>query len=76
MSCYFRHMKDILAEAGITLTPQNKKDLDRLIHQLVDQEYKNCSPTWKKIKEQFLAEPKTQADFIKKLKAQWQGDNL
>ena len=25
MSCYFRHMKDVLEEAGIDVTPKNKK---------------------------------------------------
>jgi hypothetical protein len=42
MSCYFRHMKDVLDEAGIEVTKENKKDIDRIIHGLVDVEYKNC----------------------------------
>ena len=29
MSCYFRHMEGILAEAGIIVTKENKKDIDR-----------------------------------------------
>ena len=42
MSCYFRPMKDFLDEAGIEVTMENKKDIDRIIHGLVDVEYKNC----------------------------------
>ena len=33
MSCYLRHMKDILEEAGIEVTPANKKQIDQAIHQ-------------------------------------------
>ena len=29
MSCYFRHMKNILDEAGIKVTPGNKKEIAR-----------------------------------------------
>ena len=68
MSCYFRHMKDILDEAGIEVTKENKKDIDRLIHGLVDVEYKNCSPTWKAVKEEINSDEKLRSRFIKKLK--------
>ena len=32
MACYFRHMKDILDEAGIEVTADNRKEIDRMIH--------------------------------------------
>ena len=32
MSCYFRQLKDILAEAGVEVTPGNRKEIDRAIH--------------------------------------------
>lgn len=69
MSCYFRHMKDVLAAAGITVTPENKKEIDRIIHDLVKVEYKNCSPTWKAVKEQIRADEKLRDRFITELKA-------
>ena len=50
MSCYLRHMKDILDEAGIEVTGENRKQIDQAIHMTVDVAYKNCSVTWKKIK--------------------------
>ena len=68
MSCYFRHMKDVLEEAGVDITPENKKEIDRIIHELVQIEYKNCSPTWKGVKEQIKIDDKTKNSFINRLK--------
>jgi hypothetical protein len=45
MSCYFRHIKDILAEAGVTVTKENKQQIDQVIHNLVKVRYKNCPST-------------------------------
>ena len=44
MSCYFRHMKDVFEEAGVAVTNENKKVIDRIIHSLVNVEYKIFSP--------------------------------
>ncbi len=33
MSCYFRHLKGVMAEAGVEVTPANKKDVDRALHE-------------------------------------------
>lgn len=44
-------MKDIFSEIGIEPTKENKKDIDRKVHELLDIEYKNCSSTWRKVKE-------------------------
>ena len=41
MSCYFRHMKNVLEESGCEVTKDNKKYIDRIIHELVDVEYKD-----------------------------------
>jgi hypothetical protein len=68
MSCYFRHMKDVLTEAGVEITPDNKKQIDQIIHDLVAVEYKNCSPTWKSVKEHIKSDEAMKAQFIKKLK--------
>jgi hypothetical protein len=61
-------MKDIFEETGIEVTPGNKKNLDRIIHGIMDVDYKNCSPTWKAIKEQILGDQKAKKQFIRKLK--------
>jgi hypothetical protein len=73
MSCYFRHMADVLAEAGIDLDEvkadkARKKELDAKIHELVGVEYKDCPSTWKKVKE-MLADDKEHARLVKALKS-------
>ena len=68
MSCYFRHLTDIMAEARIEVTPQNKKQVDEAIHRIMGVDYKNCPVTWKALKQQIASEP-TRQDFIRKLQA-------
>jgi hypothetical protein len=70
MSCYFRHMKDILDETGIEITKENKKEIDRIIHELVEVDYKNCPHAWKAVKERINESEKTRKEFINKLKKQ------
>ena len=65
MTCYFRHLKEFFAEAGITITKENKKDVDRVIHSIMGIEYKNCSATWKEVKERILD---NKEGFISELK--------
>jgi hypothetical protein len=72
MSCYFRYMEDIFQEAGIQVTKENKKDLDRILHQLVDAEYKSCSPTWKRVKA-LKADQASRRKLVEELKARWAG---
>ena len=50
MTCYFRRMKDVFGKAGIEVTKENKRELDRAIHAYVGVEYKDCSSTWKAVK--------------------------
>ena len=67
MSCYFRHLKDVLNEAGIEVTPSNKKQVDRAIHDIVEVACKDCPATWKKLKQEILGDEQKLGDFIKKL---------
>jgi hypothetical protein len=64
MSCYFRHMKDILEAAGVVVTKENKTQIDRIIHNLVNVEYKNCPTTWKAVKERIRGDEETKRRFI------------
>jgi len=50
LTCYFRHIKHLFTEIGVEVTTENKRELDRRIHELVGVEYKNCSAAWKEIK--------------------------
>jgi len=43
-------MKDIFNKAGVEVTKENRKDIDRKIHTIVGVEYKNCSATWREVK--------------------------
>ena len=54
MTCYFRYLKDFFVEAGIAITKENKKNIDRVIHDIVGVEYKNCSATWKEVKKRMI----------------------
>ena len=67
MSCYFRHLKDILSEAGIEVNPSNRKQIDRAIHDIVGITYKDCPTTWKKLKQEIIGDEQKRQDFIKKL---------
>lgn len=58
MTCYFRHLNEVFKKAGIEVTNQNKREIDKVIHEIVGVEYKNCSTTWRKVKER-LAEDET-----------------
>jgi hypothetical protein len=68
MTCYFRHLKDVFQKAGITVTPQNKQQIDKTIHAIVNVEYKNCPATWQQVKKR-LAEDET--GFVATLKNAW-----
>ena len=68
MSCYFRWMKDVLEEAGITVDKNNKQDVDRIIHEMVDVAYKDCSPTWKEVKERIRNDEATRSRFVAELR--------
>lgn len=43
-------MKDIFERAGVIVSKENRKDLDKIIHNIVGIEYKNCSETWREVK--------------------------
>lgn len=47
LTCYFRHrqMKDVFEKAGVVVTKENRKDVDRVIHSLVGVKYKSCPDT-------------------------------
>ena len=68
MTCYFRHLKDVFKEAGIEVTPQNRQDVDRIIHGIVGVDYKNCPTAWRQIKKRAAED---EAGFVSALKEAW-----
>jgi len=67
MSCYFRHLKDILNEVGIEINDGNKKQIDQIIHDIVKVHYKDCPATWSKLKRDILCDERKRQNFVKKL---------
>jgi hypothetical protein len=65
LTCYFRHLRDFFDKAGIEVTDENKKQIDRIIHDIMRVEYKNCSATWKEVKRRIAEDEET---FISQLK--------
>jgi len=65
MTCYFRHMKPIFNKIGLEVTKDNKKEIDRTIHDIVGVEYKNCSATWREVKKMISEDEES---FTSKLK--------
>ena len=59
-------MKEVFAKAGVEITKENRKEVDRVIHGIVGVEYKSCPETWKAVKV-MLAEDED--SFIDALKA-------
>ena len=69
MTCYFRHLKQVFEKAGIEVTSENRKELDKVIHSIVGVKYKNCPDAWKQVKS-LISED--EATFVSKLKAAWE----
>ncbi len=52
MSCYLRHLTEILEEAGVELKGKAERTaVDKVIHELVGVEYKDCPNTWRMVKQ-------------------------
>jgi hypothetical protein len=65
MTCYFRHLEEVFKKAGIEVTSQNRPEIDRIIHDIVGVDYKNCPAAWKQVKNR-LAQNET--GFVTMLK--------
>ena len=70
MSCYFRHLRDLFAEAGVAVTPGNKQALDRALHAAVGVPYKHCmgmDGCWSQVKAA-AADPAKRRTLVQALK--------
>jgi hypothetical protein len=67
MSCYFRHIGEIFAEAGVEVTKENKKALDAAIHKAVGVACKDCPSAWRAVKA-LLAKPGGRARLVRAVK--------
>ena len=65
MTCYFRHIQRIFKKAGVEVTKESKREIDRIIHSLVGVEYKNCPAAWKEVKKRIAEDEES---FVSRLK--------
>lgn len=52
MTCYTRHLTDILKELDLEDTKENRRTLDRKIRKVLRRDKDGCSAVWKDVKEQ------------------------
>jgi hypothetical protein len=71
VSCYFRHLIDVFDEAGVELTSANRKQVDQTVHQVLAVEYKECSVTWKRLRQEILGDEEKRREFVQKLRKAW-----
>jgi ribosomal protein L17 len=69
VTCYFRHLAQVFEKAGIEVTPANKKEIDRIIHDIVGVNYKNCPAAWRQVKSRVVED---EANFVSMLKDAWE----
>jgi len=55
-------------KAGIEVTTENKRDVDKIIHRIAGVDCKNCSATWIEVKKRIA---KDEGKFISNLKEAW-----
>ena len=65
MTCYFRHLSHVFKKAGIEVTAQNKREIDRIIHEIAGVNYKNCPATWKRVKTLILEDEESFVSMLK-----------
>jgi len=68
VTCYFRHLRQVFEKAGIEATSENKREIDRLIHNIVGVNYKNCPAAWKEVKKKIAED---EEGFVSRLKEEW-----
>ena len=73
MTCYFRQLQGIFKKAGIEVMKENKRELDKIIHGIVEVEYKNCPATWKEVKKIIAI---NEDNFVAKLKEAWNKSSM
>lgn len=66
MTCYFRHIQHVFKKAGVLVTSENKREIDRVIHGVVGVKYKNCSAAWREVKRRISEDEEAFVTELKK----------
>jgi len=69
-------MKEVLAEAGVEVTAENRKQIDRAFHGLMGVEYKDCPATWRKLKLELAGDAAGRKRFVQRLKKAIRGQDV
>jgi hypothetical protein len=67
MSCYSRHVKNILNEADVAVAVSNKKQIDKVYHEMVGVTHKDCPTTWIMLKQSVISDDQRQRKPMQKL---------
>jgi len=65
MTCYFRHLQSIFQKAGLQVTKTSRREVDRLIHEMLGVAYKDCPAAWREVKRRIAED---EEGFISRLK--------
>jgi len=70
MGCW-RWFNGVLKEAGVTVTPQNRTKVDKVIHQYIGEhaEYEHCSSDWTKMGKKVKMDEKEKKKLVEAVKA-------
>ena len=63
MSCYLRHMTEIIQEASLEVTKKNRKAIHKHISTIVGDADDSCSSTWRLVK-QWRDDPSRRHELI------------
>jgi ATP-dependent Zn protease len=66
VTCYFRHLNEVFKKAGITVTKENRQEIDKAIHKIVGVEYKSCPEVWKEVKKRIAEDEEGFVSALKK----------
>jgi hypothetical protein len=68
LTCYFRQLQEIFRKAGIEVTKENRKEIDKVIRGIVGVEYGGCPAVWIEVKKRIAED---EEDFVSQLKTAW-----
>lgn len=66
MTCYFRHLNEVFKKAEITVTKENRQEIDKAIHKIVGVKYKSCPEAWKEVKKRLAEDEEAFVSALKK----------
>ena len=68
VTCYFRGLQAVFRKAGIEVTKENRKEIDKIIQHIVHMENEHCPAIWKEVKKRIT---ENEDSFVAELKEAW-----